>query len=74
MRDTMFILPIQTDVAGQPVIDQAKAYHPDGFVPDWEYMTAYIRAIEKLVIRDVVDFKNAFIANAKLAVAGKEAV
>lgn len=27
-------LPIQTDTAGQPVIDQDKAYHPDGFVPD----------------------------------------
>ena len=43
-------------------------------VPDWDLMEQYIRAIEKLVIRDVVDFKDAFIANAKLAVAGKEAV
>ena len=59
---------------GQPVIDKDKAYHPDGFMPDWEYMAAYIRAIEKLVIKDVVDFKDAFIVNAKLAVAGKEAV
>ena len=68
------ILPIQTDESGTPVIDEAKAYHPDGYVPDWEYMAAYIRAIEKLVIRDVVDYKNEFIANAKLAVAGKEAI
>lgn len=30
--------------------------------PDWDYMAAYIRAIEKLVIKDVVDFKDAFIA------------
>ena len=61
-------LPIQTDVTGQPVIDKAKIYHPDGFVPDWDYMTAYIRAIEKLVIKDVVDFKDAFISKAKEAV------
>lgn len=26
--------------------------------PDWVYMERYIRAIEKLVIKDVVDFKN----------------
>lgn len=46
-------LPIQTDTAGQPVIDEDKTYHPDGFIPDWEYMAAYIRVIEKLVIQDV---------------------
>lgn len=62
------VLPIQTDVNGQPVIDQSKKYHPDGFLPDWEYMEAYIRAIEKEVIRDVVDFKDAFIANMKLMI------
>lgn len=56
------LLPIQTDAAGQPIINPAKAYHLDGFIPDWDYMAAYIRAIEKLVIKDVVDFKNAFIA------------
>lgn len=64
MRDTMFMLPIQTDAAGQPIIDSAKMYHPDGFVPDWDYMTAYIRAIEKLIIKDVVDFKDDFISKA----------
>lgn len=63
-------LPIQTDESGTPVIDEAKAYHPDGYVPDWEYMAAYIRAIEKLVIRDVVDYKDDFIRQHRLAVAG----
>ena len=66
----MIILPIQTDESGAPVIDEAKAYHPDGYVPDWEYMAAYIRAMEKLVIRDVVDYKDEFIRQHKLAVAG----
>lgn len=63
-----FMLPIQTDATGRPAIDPAKMYHPDGFVPDWDYMAAYIRAIEKLVIKDVVDFKDAFISKAKEAV------
>lgn len=63
-----FMLPIQTDATGRSVIDPAKMYHPDGFVPDWDYMAAYIRAIEKLVIKDVVDFKDAFISKAKEAV------
>ena len=70
MRDTMFVLPIQTDEFGTPVIDEAKVYHPDGYVPDWEYMAAYIRAMEKLVIRDVVDYKDEFIRQHRLAVAG----
>lgn len=74
MRDTMFTLPIQTDASGQPVIDSSKTYHPEGYVPDWDYMAAYIRAIEKLVIQDVVDFKDEFIAKARAIVdAGKEA-
>lgn len=51
-------LPIQTDDTGQPVIDPAHTYHPDGFIPDWEYMEAYIRAVEKLVVKDVVDANN----------------
>lgn len=37
-------------------------------VPDWALMEQYIRAIEKLVIKDVVDFKDAFISKAKGAV------
>lgn len=66
-------LPIQTDANGQPVIDKAKTYHPDGFVPDWDYMAAYIRAIEKLVIKDVVDFKDACIAGTMAVTSRKEA-
>lgn len=56
MRDTMLMLPIQTDTSGQPIIDPDYTYHPDGFMPDWKYMTEYIRAIEKLIIKDIVKF------------------
>lgn len=70
VENNVIRLPIQTDDSGVPVIDEAKAYHPDGYVPDWEYMAAYIRAIEKLVIRDVVDYKDEFIRQHRLAVAG----
>jgi len=39
-------------------------------VPDWNIMETYIRAIEKLIVKDVVDFKDAFIAKTK-AIVGK---
>ena len=32
---------------------------------DWDYMEAYIRAIEKQVIANVVTYKDTFIAKAK---------
>lgn len=32
---------------------------------DWDYMTAYARVMEKLVIADVVDYKNEMIATTK---------
>lgn len=67
MKETMFTLPIQTDDDGRPVIDPAKTYHPDGFIPDWDYMAEYIRAVEKLVIKDVVSFKDEFVKTAKAA-------
>lgn len=58
-------LPIQTDANDIPVIDQNHTYHPDGYVPDWTYMEKYIRAIEKVVIKDVVDYKDSIIAKTK---------
>ena len=58
-------LPIQTDANDIPVIDQNHTYHPDGYVPDWTYMEKYICAIEKVVIKDVVDYKDSIIAKTK---------
>ena len=62
-------LPIQTDINNTPVIDQNHTYHPDGYIPDWTYMEKYIRAIEKVVIKDVVDYKDSIIAKTKEIVA-----
>ena len=61
-------LPIQTDSSNHPVIDSTHKYHPEGFVPDWEYMENYIRAMEKVVIRDVVVWKDEMIEKTKMVV------
>lgn len=65
MKETLIVLPIQIDANNTPVIDQNHTYHPDGYVPDWTYMEKYIRAIEKVVIKDVVDYKDSIIAKTK---------
>ena len=58
-------LPIQTDTEGNPIIDTECKYHPDGYIPDWDFMEKYIRAIEKIVIADVVQYKDAMISKTK---------
>ena len=58
-------LPIQLSADNSPVIDPTHKYHPEGYVPDWEYMEKYIRAIEKLVIKDVVKYKDGMIEKMK---------
>ena len=69
LRDYTFVLPIQTDVNNDPIIDSERKYHPDGYFPDWDFMEKYIRAIEKTVIADVVKFKDEKIAKTKEVVA-----
>ena len=59
------LLPIQTDSTGKPIIDQNKTYHPDGYVPDWDYMEKYIKATEKEIIKEVVLYKDEVIKKAK---------
>lgn len=49
-------------------------YHPDGYVPDWEYMEKYIKATEKEIIKEVVLYKDEVIAKAKEITGEKEAV
>ena len=58
-------LPIQADASGHPILDPTHAYHPDGYIPDWDFMEKYIRAIEKIVIKDVVEWKDKEIARTK---------
>lgn len=69
IKDYTFELPIQTDTEGNPIIDTECKYHPDGYIPDWDFMEKYIRAIEKIVIADVVQYKDAMISKTKEVVA-----
>ena len=59
------LLPIQTSHDGKPIIDPDRTYHPDGYIPDWEYMEKYIKATEKEIIKEVVLYKDEVIAKAK---------
>lgn len=69
IMDLTFPLPIQTDAKSNPIIDTECKYHPDGYIPDWNFMEKYIKAIEKIVIADVVQYKDAMISKTKEVVA-----
>ena len=58
VKECFFMVPIRTDSQSNPIIDSTHTYHPQGYIPDWEYMEKYIKAIEKIVIKDVVDWKD----------------
>ena len=58
IEDAELLLPIQTDTANNPIINPENTYHPEGYIPDWSFMEKYIRAVEKVVIKDVVDWKD----------------
>lgn len=66
------LLPIQTSHDGKPIIDPDRTYHPDGYIPDWEYMEKYIKATEKEIIKEVVMYKDEVIAKAKEITGEKE--
>lgn len=42
-------------------IDKKCNYHPSGYIPDFDFMEKYIKAIEKKVIAGVVQYKNKVI-------------
>ena len=65
MKKTLITLPIQTDTDSNPIIDPENTYHPEGYIPDWSFMEKYIRAVEKVVIKDVVDWKDEEIKKTK---------
>ena len=65
VSNTTPLLPIQTDEDNNPVIDPERKHHPDGYIPDWDFMEKYIRTIEKIVIADVVKYKDEVIAKTK---------
>lgn len=59
------LIPIKLSADNSPIIDPAHQYHPEGYVPDWEYMEKYIKVIEKLVIKDAVKYKDEMIGKMK---------
>lgn len=59
-KDT-FYLPIKTDNQNVPILDKEREYHMDGYIPDFDYMEKYIRAIQKKVVTDVVNYKDSVI-------------
>ena len=59
------LLPIKTSHDGKPIIDPDRTYHPDGYIPDWEYMEKYIKATEKEIIKEVVLYNDKVIEKAK---------
>lgn len=70
-KECILTLPVQTDDNNYPIIDSECKYHPDGYIPDWEYMEKYIKATEKTVIKDVVEWKKEMIEKTKEVVANR---
>lgn len=68
IKNFEFHLPIQTDKANNPIIDETCQYHSKGYIPDWDFMEKYIKAIEKIVIADVVKYKDSVIEKTKVVV------
>jgi hypothetical protein len=65
VRKIFIPLPIKKDKEGNPLLDKSKMYHEEGYMPDFEYMEKYIKAIEKTVIEDVVKYKDEVIDKTK---------
>lgn len=64
-KECKLLLPIQTNDRNEPIIDSEYKYHANGYVPDFDYMKKYIKVIEKIVIADVVKYKDEVIAKTK---------
>lgn len=60
-----FSLPIKTDKDKTPILDDDCKYHKTGYIPDFDYMEKYIRAMQKVVIADVVKYKEEVISCTK---------
>lgn len=65
LKSVTFDLPILSDQNNVAIIDTEHKYHKDGFIPDFDYMEKYIRAIQKNVIADVVKYKDEVISLTK---------
>lgn len=71
-QKTLIPLPIALDEHDEPIVDVSHRYHEDGYVPDFEYMRRYIRAIQKLTISDVSKYTEEKLELTKKIVRRKE--
>lgn len=46
-------LPVQRNADGAPVVDGTHRFHPEGYVPDWQFMENYIRSLNHQPITTV---------------------
>lgn len=67
-KDCVLTLPIKLNDEKKPILDEKRKYHKDGYIPDWDFMIKYIKIIEKLVIKDIVKYKDTFIEQIKMVV------
>ncbi len=58
IKSVSFDLPILSDENNNAIIDFNCKFHKDGYIPDFEYMENYIRAVQKIVIADVAKYKD----------------
>lgn len=65
IKSVTFNLPVLSDNNGIGIIDSEHKYHQDGYIPDFDYMESYIRAMQKKVIADVVKYKDEIIEKTK---------
>ena len=65
IKNTTISLPIKTDDSKAPIIDSSHKYNDDGYIPDWEFMSRYVKAIEKELIADAVKKKDEIIEKTK---------
>ncbi|MBP3223584.1 MAG: restriction endonuclease subunit S [Actinomycetaceae bacterium] len=64
-NESLLSLPIKVDHSEEPILDTECTYHEEGYIPDWEYMENYIRAIEKQTIERIMHEKDIIISTTK---------
>ena len=50
IKDLEILLPVRLNEEHMPVIDPNRTYHSEGYIPDFEYMEKYIRAVQKKLL------------------------
>lgn len=45
-------LPVKTNDEGKPVLDPEREYGQQGYIPDWDYMTNYVRQLESTIVQE----------------------